>query len=158
MQTLTPEARALIIDMLSTQNDLTLATIRPDGYPQATTVSFVNDDLTIYVGIGIDSQKAHNICHCDKVSLALAPPYPDWMHIRGLSMAGRAAVVVNGDEQVRVSRLMAARFPRLKEMMATPGPQPWSGNIALLRITPEVISLLDYTRGFGHTDLYRVLP
>jgi nitroimidazol reductase NimA-like FMN-containing flavoprotein (pyridoxamine 5'-phosphate oxidase superfamily) len=158
MEILTPEARAMVIGMLSAQDDLTLATIRPDGYPQATTVSFANDGLTIYIGIGMDSQKAHNICHSDKVSLALTPPYQDWMHIRALSMAGRAAVVVNGDEQMRVSTLMVARYPQLREMMATPGPQPWSGNMALLRITPEVISVLDYTRGFGHTDLYRVTP
>ena len=26
----------------------------------------------------------------------------------------------------------------------------------LLRITPEVISLLDYSKGFGHTDLLKV--
>lgn len=158
MEALTPEARAMAIGLLNAQNDLTLATIRPDGYPQATTVSFANDGLTIYIGIGMDSQKAHNICHSDKVSLALTAPYEDWTQIRGLSMSGRAAIVVNGDEQARVARLMVARYPQLKEMMATPGPQPWSGNMALLRITPEVISVLDYTRGFGHTDLYRAAP
>jgi hypothetical protein len=25
--------------------------------------------------------------------------------------------------------------------------------VALLRITPQVISVLDYTKGFGHTEL-----
>ncbi len=27
---------------------------------------------------------------------------------------------------------------------------------AILRITPVVISVLDYSKGFGHTDLVRV--
>ena len=39
---------ATILDILSKQTDMTLATIREDGYPQATTVSFVSDDLDIY--------------------------------------------------------------------------------------------------------------
>jgi hypothetical protein len=28
--------------------------------------------------------------------------------------------------------------------------------IILFRITPEIISVLDYRKGFGHTDLVRV--
>lgn len=156
MDHLTPAARADVLDILARQKDLTLATVRPDGYPQATTVSFAADGLTIYVGVGSDSQKILNIRHCDKVSLAVTLPYEDWQHIRGLSLAGRASVVDDGAEILHAAALMAGRFPQLREMMSEPGPQPWAGNMALLRITPEVISVLDYTRGFGHTDLYQV--
>ena len=92
----------------------------------------------------------------DKVSLTVTPPYTDWMHIRGLSMAGRAGIVDDADEMERVASLMTHRYPQLKQLMCEPSPQPWSGNVTLLRIRPEVISVLDYTRGFGHTDLYRV--
>jgi hypothetical protein len=28
--------------------------------------------------------------------------------------------------------------------------------IAVVKVVPEVISLLDYTKGFGHTELVRV--
>ena len=42
-------------------DDLALATIRPDGYPQATTVSYAHEGLTIYIGVGHQSQKAANI-------------------------------------------------------------------------------------------------
>ena len=83
----------LIIDIINQAHDLTLATIRPDGYPQATTVSYANDGLTIYVGVGKDSQKVHNIRHCDKVSLTINLPYTDWMHIRGLSAAALADIL-----------------------------------------------------------------
>jgi len=30
--------------------------------------------------------------------------------------------------------------------------------IVLFRVTPEVISVLDYRKGFGHTDLVEVAP
>ena len=44
--------REFIRQVLDHGTDLTLATIRPDGYPQATTVSFACSDMTLYVGIG----------------------------------------------------------------------------------------------------------
>lgn len=63
------ETRGLIEKLLRAHNILTLATLREDGWPQATTVGYANDGLTIYIGIGKDSQKARNIAGCDKVSL-----------------------------------------------------------------------------------------
>jgi nitroimidazol reductase NimA-like FMN-containing flavoprotein (pyridoxamine 5'-phosphate oxidase superfamily) len=38
-----------------------LATNRPDGWPQATTVGYVNDGLTIYFLCSPQSQKAANL-------------------------------------------------------------------------------------------------
>jgi nitroimidazol reductase NimA-like FMN-containing flavoprotein (pyridoxamine 5'-phosphate oxidase superfamily) len=35
-----------ILSILENATDMTIATIRQDGYPQATTVSYVNDGLT----------------------------------------------------------------------------------------------------------------
>jgi hypothetical protein len=32
-------------------------------------------------------------------------------------------------------------------------PQPPSAGVALLRIAPEIVSVLDYSKGFGHSDL-----
>jgi nitroimidazol reductase NimA-like FMN-containing flavoprotein (pyridoxamine 5'-phosphate oxidase superfamily) len=43
-----PALRQEIVSILDEANDLTIATVREDGYPQATTVSYVNDSLTIY--------------------------------------------------------------------------------------------------------------
>jgi nitroimidazol reductase NimA-like FMN-containing flavoprotein (pyridoxamine 5'-phosphate oxidase superfamily) len=58
-----------IIAILSLANDLTIATVREDGYPQATTVSYVNDGLTIYFGCAAQSQKAKNIGQSAKISI-----------------------------------------------------------------------------------------
>src|SRR3974390_1095064 len=60
-----------IVSILNEANDLTIATVREDGYPQATTVSYVNDGLTIYFGCAAQSQKAKNIGHSAKVSLTV---------------------------------------------------------------------------------------
>ena len=62
------ETEALILDTLRRHNILTLATVREDGFPQATAVGYVNDRLTIYVGCGAGSQKARNVRRCAKVA------------------------------------------------------------------------------------------
>ena len=56
-----PGLREEILSVLKDASDMTIATIRPDGYPQATTVSYVSDGLTIYFGCAAESQKAQNI-------------------------------------------------------------------------------------------------
>ena len=61
--------REEILSVLKGASDMTIATIRPDGYPQATTVSYVTDGLSIYFGCAAESQKAQNIAYNDKVSL-----------------------------------------------------------------------------------------
>ena len=143
--------KKFILDQLARHENLTLATVRADGYPQATTVGYVNDGLTIYVGTGPGSQKIDNIRRCDKVSLTVDDDEPDWNRIQGLSMGGRAQIVQDATEISHIGALMMAKFPQL-QTMAMPG----LDSIAFIRITPEVISVLDYTKGFGHTELVTV--
>ena len=144
-----------VLDIIHKVNDMTLATVRPDGFPQATTVSYAHDGLTFYVGIGLDSQKAHNIRQNNKVSLTITPPYRDWSHIKGLSLAALAEFVKEADEMQLAADCMIRRFPQIKTMTAGADALPWAGAV-FIKITPQVISLLDYEKGFGHTELYAV--
>lgn len=155
MNSLDDVSRQFVLKLIGEAQDLTLATVRPDGYPHATTVSFANDGLTLYVGIGLDSQKAHNIRQNDKVSLTINVGYSDWNHIRGLSMGGRAALVSEPAEMQRASTCILSRFPQLKSILTGTDLIPWTGMI-FLRITPEIISILDYEKGFGHTELFAI--
>lgn len=148
-------ARRIVLDLIAQAHDMTLATVRPDGYPQATTVSYASDGLILYAGIGLGSQKAQNIQHNDKVSLTINAAYADWSQIRGLSMAARARIIDDRGETAHASKCMLRRFPQIREMMAGSGALPWTGAV-FLRIEPVVISVLDYAQGFGHTDLYEV--
>ena len=88
-----PGLREEILSVLKDASDMTIATIRPDGYPQATTVSYVIDGLAIYFGCAAESQKARNIAYNNKVSLTVTLPYFSWEKIRGLSMGGTAKPV-----------------------------------------------------------------
>ena len=140
--------REEILSVLKEARDMTIATFRPDGYPQATTVNYVSDGLTIYFGCAAESQKAQNIAYNDKVSLTVTLPYFSWEAIRGLSVGGTAKPVTDPNEINRVSELMLRKFPQILQY-ALAGKK----GLFLVRITPEVISLLDYRKGFGHTEL-----
>ncbi len=143
--------REKIVKILSGATDMTIATVRPDGYPQATTVGFVNDGVKIYFGTSADSQKAKNIALCDKVSLTVTLPYDRWEEILALSMGGRAALVTDRAEIAKVGRLMLKKFPQGADF----GPEE-ADAIALFSVTPVVVSVLDYRKGFGHTELVEV--
>jgi general stress protein 26 len=142
----------LILELLASHNLLHLGTLRGDGYPQVTTVEYASDGLTIYVATDKDSQKAYNIRHHDKVSLAIDRDYADWHQIRGLSMAATAEVLSDAGEIAHALACLAAKFPAQASLF---DPKT-AGDMALIRITPRVISVLDYTREFGHTDLVTV--
>jgi general stress protein 26 len=112
-----PLLKQEIVSILSDVNDMTIATVREDGYPQATTVSYVNDGLTIYFGCAAESQKAKNLARSAKVSLTVNLPYADWEEIQGLSIGGKAAPVTDSKEMDRVGQLMFGNFPRSRDML-----------------------------------------
>lgn len=72
-----------ILDVLEHHNVMTLATIRPDGFPQATTVNYVHDDLILFFATDAASQKARNIKLNNKVSVAIASETQDLYKLRG---------------------------------------------------------------------------
>ena len=53
--------RQKIQSLLDRHRTMRIATLRPDGWPQVTTVGYANEGFTIYFLCGPDSQKAANI-------------------------------------------------------------------------------------------------
>ena len=144
--------RQKILGLLDGHRIMTVATLRPDGWPQATTVGYVSEGLTLWFLCGRDSQKARNLAHDDRVSITIDHDTPDMMAITGLSMAARAHRVTDRDEALKVLRMLPLKYPDAPPATAAmkmPAPE----EVALFRVVPEVISVLDYTKGFAHTDL-----
>ena len=77
-----PEQKAEILEILDGAKDITVATMRQDGYPQAN------------------------------------------------------------------SRSMTAKFPQISDYATEEDSQ----QVRIVRVEPEVLSLLDYRKGFGHTE------
>ena len=147
-----PALQAQIVMLLDQHRTMSVATLRPDGWPQATTVGFAHEGLTLYFLCGPDSQKAANLARDDRVSLTIDHDPPQVMAITGLSMAARARRVTDPHEAEKALDLLLHRYP---EQQAIPGPMPRSDALCIFRVTPEVISVLDYSKGFGHTELVR---
>jgi uncharacterized protein YhbP (UPF0306 family) len=141
-----------VLHVLDTATDLTLATVRTDGYPQATTVSFAHEDMQIYVGIGRHSQKAENIRRNDRVSLTINLPYHDWREIRGLSMSAIAELLDAPGDAAQAAACLEQRFPAVAEW----GGPDMGQEVVFLRIRPQMVSVIDYSKGFGHTELISV--
>ena len=145
--------RQQIEALLDAHRIMTIATLRPDGWPQATTVGYVNEGLLLYFLCGLDSQKAANLANDDRVSLTIDHDTPDIMRITGLSMAARATPVLDRTEAERILGLLPGKYP--EQATPLPMPMPTADQVRIFRVDPVVISVLDYSKGFGHTDLVR---
>jgi hypothetical protein len=143
------EIRRKILSLLDQHRIMTLATLRPDGWPQATTVGYVHEDLYLYFLCGSESQKAANLARDDRVSLTVDHDTPDVMAITGLSMAAHARAVEDPVEFGRILGMLMLTYPEV----TLPGPLPTQEEVRIFRVTPTVISVLDYSKGFGHADL-----
>jgi hypothetical protein len=143
--------RGKILEILGQHRLMTVATIRPDGWPQATTVGYVTDGLRIYFLCSPQSQKAKNLARDKRISLTIDHDTSDPMAITGLSMAAVAEPVNDPVEVGDAMGLLGARFPEYAAL-----PLPTTEEILIFRIAPKVISVLDYSKGFGHADLVSI--
>ena len=143
------DLKAKIVAILDENRVMSIATVRPDGWPQATIVGYVHDDLTVYFLIAANSQKRDNIKREPRVSIAIGRDGAD--HIRGLSMAARVAEVTDMDEVKRLNLLIAERYPQ-QTLFA-----PREISSALMRATPKVISVIDHSKGPGQPELVEVI-
>jgi PPOX class probable F420-dependent enzyme len=147
----TPSAKRFILEQLKTHHNMSLATVRPDGYPQATTVAYANDGLALYFACDRTSQKLRNLRRSPKVSLTINKDWAGWKKITGLSMGGTAKVLERPADTGRAYVLLARKFKSMKGLSA--------GDLAataFVRVQPKVVSMLDYRRGFGWTRQVRV--
>jgi nitroimidazol reductase NimA-like FMN-containing flavoprotein (pyridoxamine 5'-phosphate oxidase superfamily) len=139
------ELKTKILELLDENDVMTVATVRADGWPQATLVGYVRDDLTLYFAVARISQKLANIQRDPRVSIALGHHAPN--RLRGLSMAAHAAEVTDSREIARLNALMRERYPGKSRF------SPREISAALIRATPSVVSVIDLTEGPGEPEL-----
>lgn len=140
--------KAKILGVLQSQHLMTLATIRPDGYPQATIVNYIHDDLTLYFATDAASQKAGNIKLNNKVSVAIASETENFYKLRAVSMSGTAARVGETQTAQHLSLRLFRTLPQSKRFVPEDPKQ-----LAVYAIAPVAIALVDYASGFGKTYL-----
>jgi general stress protein 26 len=133
------------LELLDENRVMTVATMRSDGWPQATIVGYVHDDLTLYFSVARSSQKLANIVRDPRVSIALGHDTPN--RLRGLSMAANAAEV---DSQAEIDQLNALILDRYPEQIMF---APREVSAAIVRATPFIVSVIDLGKGPGEPKL-----
>lgn len=145
----------LACQILASTNEMTLATLCADGSPHASTVSFANDGLLLFVAIALDSHKAHEIREDGRVSLTVNAPFKEWHDIQGLSIQGVASMIDWPRGQIAASAVLLKKLPTYALLVGKSPPVPWPGMV-FVKIVPTVLMLLDYTKRFGHTTRFEV--
>jgi len=145
--------RSKILEVLRRQHIMTVATIRPDGYPQATTVNYIHDDLIVYFATALTSQKAGNIKINNKVSVSIVDQAQDFYKLRGLSMSGTATRVQEKQRAEEFALRLFGRFPQSRRFVPEDPKE-----LAVYEIRPVAIALIDYASGFGTTHLVELWP
>jgi general stress protein 26 len=137
-----------VLTLLDENRVMCLATVRPDGWPQATMVGYIHDDITLYFAVARTSQKLANIQHDQRVSIAIGHDTPK--RIRGLSMSAKVSEVTDPDEIDRINALLHARYPE-QAVFA-----PREAAAALLKAVPKVVSIVDLPKEPGRPQLVMV--
>ncbi len=143
----TPEAKVSAI--LARHHLMSVATLRPDGWPQATLVNYLADGLELFFLVAQDSQKHVNIVADPRVSIAIGDD--DQGPPQGLSLAGKASVIDNPLWVDALNRRIwgTPEFARFE-------PHPAGRGVVLLRFTPMWVSLIDYGSPPGRVQLFAV--
>ncbi|MDM7999812.1 MAG: pyridoxamine 5'-phosphate oxidase family protein [Dehalococcoidia bacterium] len=139
-----------IVSYLDAHRHMALATVKDDGSPYASIVSYVNKGLTIFFMTDPSSQKGKNIAFCPKVGVAISEDYLDWDKIQGVQLTGSVEWITDQAELKQVQQMFAQKFPQVHKYLTGYGVT--IDIIPFLRITPKSINYLDYSKGFNHWD------
>ncbi|VVD62601.1 pyridoxamine 5'-phosphate oxidase family protein [Pandoraea soli] len=147
------DLEAVILDVLDSCRELSLATLMADGNTQSDVVCFVHHGLDIYFATGRDSRKMANIERAAQVSFCLYKPYVGWPDIKALSGHAYAEILPDeSSERLLAMRLLDERFPDAWTRV----PEHGSSRSTIVKLECWALQVLDYSRGFGHADIVTV--
>ncbi|GAA0869553.1 hypothetical protein GCM10009116_13890 [Brevundimonas basaltis] len=150
LQPLNRRTEAAIVDLLSREHLMTVACNRADGFPQATTVGYINDGLRLYFMVSRASQKFGNLRHDPRASIAIRSRSGG--SAVGLSMGGHVVEVTDEATAAGLSEQMATRFPGVHVYC------PSGESTALLQFTPVVVSAVGVVEGRSDPTGFAVVP
>jgi nitroimidazol reductase NimA-like FMN-containing flavoprotein (pyridoxamine 5'-phosphate oxidase superfamily) len=139
------------IRILASHRIMSIATVRPDGWPQNTVVGYANDGLRVYFLISRDSQKFANIQQDGRVAIAVAREPDDIRRIKALFAGAQASEVTDPEERRHGWHLLKGRHPNRAGYDL-----PDRSQAAMMRATCKYVSVVDYSEGLGHADALTV--
>lgn len=135
------------LQILNDNRIMSIATVRPDGWPQSTIVGYANEGWRLYFLIYRNSQKFENIAHDNRVSISVGHEPTFLRDIKAVYAGCHAHEVTDLAERSRAWELLAERHPNLTDL-APPG----TVEVATMKAECKHVSVLDYSKGLGHTE------
>ena len=126
---------------------MAVSTVRPDGWPQTTIVGYANQGFTIYFLVSRFSQKFANIHHDGRISIAVGEEPAELREIKAVYAGAHAAEVADPGQREVAWRLLMERHPNLADYVL---PEP--SEAAMMRADCKYVSVLDYSKGLGHSE------
>jgi CRP-like cAMP-binding protein len=138
MGTTEQEIPGEVLDYLSAQNTLTLATASPSGTPHAATFLYVNEGASLYFWSKASTESSRHIEQNPLVAFTVDEYTDDLSQTRGVQGVGECSPLLSGEQIARVADLFGQKFPSL-----SPGA---TMSISFYRITPTEIQFIDNRR------------
>jgi CRP-like cAMP-binding protein len=138
MATTEQELPGEVLEYLSAQNTLTLATASPSGTPHAATFLYVNEGPSLYFWSKASTESSRHIEQNPLVAFTIDEYTDDLTQTRGVQGIGECSPLLSGEQIARVADLFGQKFPSL-----APGA---TMSISFFRITPTEIQFIDNRR------------
>jgi uncharacterized protein YhbP (UPF0306 family) len=131
------------------QHTLTLATLGPDGQPQAADVYYAESaDLNLYFVSIPGSRHGHNIARNPSVAATIHADSARWRDIRGVQLEGTCARL-SGAEQAAAYARYTAKFPFV---LADAALARALQRVDMYRIVPHWLRWIDNSLSLGHNQ------
>lgn len=141
-----------IIAFLDAHHVMSLATVGAQG-PHAANVFYVRDGFALMWVSDPKSRHSAELEADPRVAATVAPDYSDFPEVRGVQISGYALRITDAAERKRARTLLEDRYPFLKKLTLLPQALLEAfARVAFYRLEPQVITLIDNSRGFGHKD------
>lgn len=138
------------IEILDSHRQMAISTVRQDGWPQTTIVGYANDGWTVYFLIFRSSQKFSNITRDNRVSIAVSGEASSIGDIKAV-YAGAHACEVGEADRAAAWQTLLGRHPNLADFG-----MPDDTETALMQASCKYVSLVDYSKGIGHSEALTV--
>ena len=135
------------IGILNENRIMTIATVRPDGWPQTTVVGYANEGWRLYFLIYRTSQKFANIAHDNRISISVGHEPSQLREIKAVYAGCCAREVTETRERSHAWQLLAERHPNLTDLAP-----PQKDEVATMVAECRFVSVLDYSQGLGRTE------
>jgi len=135
------------IDILNSNRIMTIATVRPDGWPQATIVGYVNEGWPLYFLIYRDSQKFMNIARDNRAAITVGSEPSEIQQVKAVYAGCEVFELTDLGERSRVWNLLAQKHTNLTDLAP-----PQAAEVATMVARCRHVSMLDYSKGLGHTE------